>query len=49
VFHTSSGILKGDWDARNARSLADELIVRLMFDGTVARPTTTTLIYACDV
>jgi putative transposase len=37
VFHTSSGILKGDWDAWNARSLADEPIVRLILDGTAVR------------
>ena len=29
---------KGDWDAWNARSLAEEPIVRLILDGTVARP-----------
>jgi putative transposase len=29
--------VKGDWDAWNARSLADEPIVRLMLDGTVVR------------
>ena len=29
--------VKGDWDAWNARSLADEPIVRLILDGTVAR------------
>ena len=29
--------VKGDWDAWNARSLADEPIVRLIFDGTVVR------------
>jgi putative transposase len=29
--------VKGDWDAWNARSLADEPIVRLVLDGTVAR------------
>ena len=28
---------KGDWDAWNARSLADEPIVRLVLDGTVVR------------
>ncbi len=28
---------KGDWDAWNGRSLAEEPIVRLIFDGTVAR------------
>ena len=28
---------KGDWDAWNARSLADEPIVRLILDGTVVR------------
>src|SRR6202011_4172506 len=28
---------KGDWDAWNARSLAEEPIVRLILDGTVAR------------
>ena len=28
---------KGDWDAWNGRSLADERIVRLILDGTVAR------------
>src|SRR6476619_2935625 len=28
---------KGDWDTWNARSLAEEPIVRLMLDGTVAR------------
>ena len=28
---------KGDWDAWNARSLAEQLIVRLILDGTVAR------------
>src|SRR5690606_2784994 len=27
--------VKGDWDAWNARSLADEPIVRLILDGTV--------------
>jgi len=29
--------VKSDWDAWNARSLADELIVRLILDGTVVR------------
>ena len=29
--------VKGDWDAWNARALADELIVRLIFDGTMVR------------
>jgi putative transposase len=29
--------VKNDWDAWNARSLADEPIVRLILDGTVAR------------
>src|SRR5271157_2380851 len=29
--------VKGDWDAWNGRSLADEPIVRLILDGTVAR------------
>ena len=29
--------MKGDWDAWNARSLADEPIVRLILDGTVVR------------
>jgi len=29
--------VKGDWDAWNARSLAEEPIVRLILDGTVAR------------
>ena len=29
--------LKGDWDAWNARSLAEEPIVRLILDGTVVR------------
>ncbi len=29
--------MKGDWDAWNARSLAEEPIVRLILDGTVAR------------
>jgi transposase-like protein len=29
--------VKGDWDAWNARSLADEPIVRLILDGTVLR------------
>jgi transposase-like protein len=29
--------VKGDWDAWNARTLADEPIVRLILDGTVAR------------
>jgi Transposase, Mutator family len=29
--------VKGDWDAWNARSLADERIVRLILDGTVVR------------
>ena len=29
--------VKGDWDAWNARSLVDELVVRLILDGTVAR------------
>ena len=28
---------KGDWDAWNGRSLADEPIVRLILDGTVVR------------
>ena len=28
---------KGDWDASNARSLAEEPIVRLILDETVAR------------
>jgi hypothetical protein len=28
--------VKSDWDAWNARSLADEPIVRLILDGTVA-------------
>jgi putative transposase len=28
---------KGDWDAWNARLLADEPIVRLILDGTVVR------------
>ena len=28
---------KGDWDTWNARSLAEEPIVRLILDGTVAR------------
>jgi putative transposase len=27
--------VKGDWDAWNSRSLADEPIVRLILDGTV--------------
>ena len=29
--------VKSDWDARNARSLAEEPIVRLILDGTVVR------------
>jgi transposase-like protein len=29
--------VKSDWDAWNARSLADEPIVRLILDGTVVR------------
>jgi Transposase, Mutator family len=29
--------VKGDWDAWNSRSLADEPIVRLILDGTVVR------------
>jgi putative transposase len=29
--------VKGDWDAWNGRSLADEPIVRLILDGTVVR------------
>jgi putative transposase len=29
--------VKGDWDARNARLLVDEPVVRLILDGTVAR------------
>jgi putative transposase len=29
--------VKADWDARNARSLAEEPIVRLILDGTVVR------------
>jgi putative transposase len=29
--------VKGDWDAWNARPLADEAIVRLIFDGTMVR------------
>ena len=29
--------IKSDWDAWNARSLADEPIVRLILDGTVVR------------
>jgi putative transposase len=29
--------VKGDWDAWNARSLADEPILRLILDGTVVR------------
>ena len=29
--------MKSDWDAWNARSLADEPIVRLILDGTVVR------------
>jgi putative transposase len=29
--------VKGDWDGWNARSLADEPIVRLILDGTVVR------------
>jgi transposase-like protein len=28
---------RGDWDAWNGRSLADEPIVRLILDGTVVR------------
>ena len=28
---------KGDWDVWNARSLADEPVVRLILDGTVVR------------
>ena len=30
-------MVKGDWDAWNSRSLADEPIVRLILDGTVVR------------
>ena len=33
---TVSG-MKGDWDAWNARSLAEEPIIRLILDGTVVR------------
>jgi putative transposase len=29
--------VKGDWDAWNARSLAEEPIIRLILDGTVVR------------
>ena len=29
--------MKGDWDAWNARSLKDELIIRWIFDGTIVR------------
>jgi putative transposase len=29
--------VKSDWDAWNARSLADEPIMRLILDGTVVR------------
>jgi transposase-like protein len=29
--------IKGDWEAWNARSLADEPIIRLILDGTVVR------------
>ena len=29
--------VKGDWDAWNTRSLAEEPIVRLILDGTVVR------------
>ena len=29
--------MKGDWGAWNARSLADEPVVRLILDGTVVR------------
>jgi hypothetical protein len=29
--------VKGDWDAWNTRSLAEEAIVRLILDGTVVR------------
>jgi putative transposase len=29
--------VKGDWDAWNARSLAEEPIVRVILDGTVVR------------
>ena len=29
--------MKGDWDAWNARSLAEEPIIRLILDGTVVR------------
>ena len=29
--------VKGDWGAWNARSLADEPVVRLILDGTVVR------------
>ena len=29
--------VKGDWDAWNSRSLAEEPIVRLILDGTVVR------------
>ena len=29
--------MKSDWDAWNARSLAEEPIVRLILDGTVVR------------
>ena len=32
-----SALLKSDWDAWNARSLAEEPIVRLILDGTVVR------------
>ena len=46
---------KGDWDAWNARSLAEEPIVRLILDGTVARvrldrrATSTSLLVALGV
>jgi hypothetical protein len=29
--------VKGDWDAWNSRSLAEEPVVRLILDGTVVR------------
>jgi transposase-like protein len=46
---------KGDWDARNARPLAEEPIVRLILDGTVAgvrldpRATSVSLLVALGV
>jgi transposase-like protein len=29
--------IKGDWEAWNARDLSDEVVVRLILDGTVVR------------